>query len=259
MSTEFHVVVPARYASERLPGKVLLPLAGVPMVVHVARAAQASGASSVTVAADDARTVTACQAHGLRAELTRADHQSGTDRVNEIAEQRGWGDDAIVVNVQGDEPLMPSALIRQCAQALVEDTDADIATPCHAITDAADYASPHAVKVVQDLRGYALYFSRACIPAERATLLSGDVAVPQIGAMRHIGLYAYRVGALATLSALPPAALERSESLEQLRALANGMRIRMVATDSAPGPGVDTAEDIVAVEALMAELASTGR
>ena len=151
---------------------------------------------------------------------------------------------------------MPPALIGQCAQALADDAEADLSTPCHPITAAADYASPHAVKVVQDLRGYALYFSRACIPAERATLLTGDVALPQVGAMRHIGLYAYRVGALAQLSALPPAALERSESLEQLRALANGLRIRMVTTDEAPGPGVDTPEDVETVEALMAQAVS---
>ena len=255
MSSEFFVVIPARYASERLPGKVLLPLAGLPMVVHVARAAQASGAAAVIVAADDARTVAACGEHSIDAVLTDPDHQSGTDRVNEVARSRGWSPDAIVVNVQGDEPLMPPQLIKRCAQALANDASADIATPCHAITEVADYLSPHAVKVVQDLRGYALYFSRACIPADRSTLLAGEQTLPQAGAMRHIGLYAYRVSALAKLSALPPAALERSESLEQLRALANGLRIRMVEADTAPGPGVDTAADIAKVEALMAQAA----
>ena len=259
MSAEFHVVIPARYASERLPGKVLLPLAGLPMVVHVARAAQASGAASVTVAADDPRTVEACTRHTIDAVLTRSDHQSGTDRVNEVVQTRGWAADAVVVNVQGDEPLMPPALIARCARALADDPAADIATPCHAITDVNDYRSPHAVKVVQDLKGYALYFSRACIPADRAALLSDESALPLAGAQRHIGLYAYRVAALAKLSALPPASLERSESLEQLRALAHGLRIRMVEADAAPGPGVDTVADVAAVEALMAQAGSAGR
>lgn len=249
-------MIPARYASERLPGKVLLSLAGLPMVVHVARAAQASGAASVTVAADDARTVDACGEHGVDAVLTRSDHQSGTDRVNEVAQTRGWAADAVVVNVQGDEPLMPPELIGRCAQALAGDAAADIATPCHLIGDVAEYLSPHAVKVVRDASGYALYFSRACIPADRAALLAGNRVLPQAGAWRHIGLYAYRVSALARLSELPPADLERSESLEQLRALANGMRIRMVEAESAPGPGVDTAADVAAVEALMAQAGS---
>lgn len=253
MSDNFHVVIPARLASERLPGKVLRDIAGLPMIVRVARACASSGAASVTVAADDARTVEACKAHDIGAQLTSADHQSGTDRVHEVATTQGWGDDAVVVNVQGDEPLMPPELVAQCAAALADDTAADIATPCHPIEDAAEYASPHAVKVVMNAAGHALYFSRAPIPADRGHLLAGQAALPAAGAWRHIGLYAYRVGALRRFSGLPASPLERSESLEQLRALEAGLRIRLVCTDTAPGPGVDTEADLARVEALISE------
>ena len=251
MNAEFHVVIPARLASERLPGKVLREIAGVPMVVRVARACAGSRAASVLVAADDPKTVDVCRAHGVEARLTATDHQSGTDRVHEVATSAGWHDDAIVVNVQGDEPLMPPELVARCAQALADDPSADIATPCHPIHDPAEYRSVHAVMVVMNQASDALLFSRAPIPADRSALLQAQDTLPAAGAWRHIGLYAYRVGALRRYAALPASALERCESLEQLRALDNGMRIRMVRTDQAPGPGVDTEDDLRRVERLL--------
>lgn len=250
MSAPFHVVIPARLGSTRFPRKVLAPLAGLPMVVHVAKAALASGAQSVVVAADDDQIIAACGDYGVRAIMTRPDHESGTDRVAEVAEASGWSDSDVVVNVQGDEPLMPPALIAQCAEAASQ-AGVDIATPCHPITDLAEYLSPHAVKVIMDDADNAQYFSRAPIPAARAALLDGKPQLPKAGAWRHIGLYAYRVAALRALSAMPQVAIEMDESLEQLRALHAGQCIRMVRAASAPGPGVDTPEDLDVVAALL--------
>ncbi|WP_348672770.1 3-deoxy-manno-octulosonate cytidylyltransferase [uncultured Abyssibacter sp.] len=250
MSESFAVVVPARYGSERFPAKVLADLGGLPLVAHTARAAEASGAATVIVATDDARVVDALTPLGLRCELTSVDHTSGTDRVHEVARRLAWTDDQIVVNLQGDEPLMPPAVIRACVDALAADRAADIATPVHAITDDRDYRSPHVVKVVMDASGRARCFSRAPIPADRAALLRGEATLPPCGAWRHIGLYAYRCSSLGRLAQLPVAPTEQAESLEQLRALWNGMQIQAVPVDQPPPTGVDTPEDLRRIQAL---------
>ncbi len=248
----FHVVIPARLGSTRLPRKVLLDLAGRPVVQWVWRAAMAAGAKSVTIATDAEEVAAVCRSFGAEVAMTDAAHQSGTDRANEVARQRGWAPDAIVVNVQGDEPLMPPALITEAARLLTEDAEAHIATFAHALHDAADFANPNVVKVVADRRNYALYFSRAPIPWQREGSTTARPALPQGLALRHIGLYAYRVGALAEISALPVAALETCEALEQLRALTHGFRIKLGYTDTPPPRGVDTAEDLAALAAHFA-------
>jgi 3-deoxy-manno-octulosonate cytidylyltransferase (CMP-KDO synthetase) len=241
----FVAVIPARYASSRLPGKPLADLAGKPMVVHVADRAREAGAEQIIVATDDARIQAAARDHGYDAVMTRADHASGTDRIAEVAAIRGWPDDRIVVNVQGDEPRIPPALIRSVAQQLASHRDAEIATACHAIHDAAEIFDPNAVKVVLDARGYALYFSRAPIPYARDAFRAERSRLPEgLPAYRHLGLYAYRCGFLRTYSTLAPTAIERFESLEQLRALWHGYRISVAVTDQAPEPGVDTPEDL---------------
>ncbi len=249
--TRFVVIVPARLASTRLPRKPLADIGGVPMVVRVARAAAASGAERVAVAADSPEIVDACSAHGVEALLTRADHASGTDRLAEAVECLGLADDALVVNVQGDEPLMPAAVVRRVAEALEKRTDCAIATACHPLHDAAEFFSPNVVKVVTDANGRALYFSRAPIPWSRDAFAAGrDRLPPGLPARRHIGLYAYRAGFLRRFPQLPPAPLEQHESLEQLRALAHGFGIAVVELPEALPPGVDTPEDLERVRAL---------
>lgn len=246
MSAGFVVVVPARLASTRLPGKVLMPIAGRPMIEYVWRAGRASAAAEVVVATDDQRVAEAVRAFGADVCMTATTHQSGTDRLAEVAEQRGWSDDHIVVNLQGDEPLMPPALLEAAATLLEEDAGADIATFAHPLTDAEHYRNPNVVKVVCNGHGHALYFSRAAIPHWR----DGGGALPQQPpVLRHIGLYAYRVAALRKFSALPPAALEQCEALEQLRALHHGLRIVVGVLDAPPPHGVDTEADLVAVRA----------
>jgi 3-deoxy-manno-octulosonate cytidylyltransferase (CMP-KDO synthetase) len=250
--TRFVVIVPARLASTRLPRKPLADIGGVPMVVRVARAAAASGAERVAVAADSPEIVDACSAHGVEAMLTRADHASGTDRLAEAVECLGLADDAIVVNVQGDEPLMPAAVVRRVAEALEQKTDCAIATACHPLHDAAEFFSPNVVKVVTDANGRALYFSRAPIPWSRDAFAAGrDRLPPGLPARRHIGLYAYRAGFLRRFPQLPPAPLEQHESLEQLRALAHGFGIAVVELQAALPPGVDTPEDLERIRALL--------
>jgi 3-deoxy-manno-octulosonate cytidylyltransferase (CMP-KDO synthetase) len=250
--TRFVVIVPARLASTRLPRKPLADIGGVPMVVRVARAAAASGADRVAVAADSPEIVDACSAHGVEALLTRADHASGTDRLAEAVEHLGLADDALVVNVQGDEPLMPAAVVRRVAEALAERPDCAIATACHPLHDAAEFFSPNVVKVVTDANGRALYFSRAPIPWSRdAFAAARDRLPPGLPARRHVGLYAYRAGFLRRFPQLPPAALEQHESLEQLRALAHGFGIAVIELTEALPPGVDTPEDLERVRALL--------
>lgn len=242
----FRVVIPARWASTRLPGKPLADIAGKPMVVRVAEAAAGSGAEEVLVATDDRRVAAACQAHGVTAVLTRDDHPSGTDRLAEVAAARGWPAELIVVNVQGDEPLIDPALIRRVAEALASDTGAAMATAAHPLTDIAEFLNPNVVKVVTDERGRALYFSRAPIPWPRdAFAATRDVLPAGLTARRHIGLYAYRTEFLLRYGRLSPTSLERWESLEQLRALAHGYAIQVVDCASAPVPGVDTPEDLL--------------
>jgi 3-deoxy-manno-octulosonate cytidylyltransferase (CMP-KDO synthetase) len=252
VKTVFRVVIPARHASIRLPGKPLLLVAGEPMILHVHRLALRSGAAEVIVATDDERIRAACSASGASVEMTAQRHASGTDRIAEVAQRRGWAEDDIVVNVQGDEPLLPPALIGQAAALLAATPSASIATLATPITNESDYLDPNVVKVVARADGIALYFSRAPVPWDR----DGFAATPPAagrhrGARRHLGLYAYRVAALRQLAAAPPAALEQRERLEQLRALAMGLAIAVADAVEAPGPGVDTPEDLARVEALL--------
>ena len=241
----FHVVVPARYASTRLPGKPLADIAGKPMIVRVVEAALGSGAADVQVATDDKRVADAVRAHGHAASMTRADHASGTDRIAEVADALAWDDDDIVVNVQGDEPLIEPTLIDDLARALADDSEAVAATAAHRLASAADFFNANVVKVVCDARGRALYFSRAPIPWARDAFAEGRDDLPtQLDALRHIGIYAYRAGFLRRYGGLPAAPLECIEALEQLRILWHGMAIRVITVASAPEPGVDTPADL---------------
>ena len=248
----FHVLIPARMASSRLPDKPLADIAGLPMVVRVAQRAAKSAAQRVVVAADDARILTACTAHGVDAVLTRVDHPSGSDRLAEACDLLGLGDEAIVVNVQGDEPLIDPADIEAAAQLLESRPDCSMSTLAHAIEDVQSLANPNVVKVVLDARQTALYFSRAPIPWWRDGSSPGAPALMQPAPLRHIGLYAYRVGFLRQFPTLPQAGIEVIESLEQLRALWHGHRIAVHVTSQAPGPGVDTADDLARVRELFA-------
>lgn len=247
-----HVIIPARYASTRLPGKPLLDLGGRPMIVRVVEAARRSGAERVVVATDDARIRDAVNAFGAEAVMTRADHASGTDRLAEAIAALGLDDNEIVVNLQGDEPLMDPALVWQVAEALAVRPEADMATACHAITNREEFLNQNVVKVVTDHQGYALYFSRAPIPWPREVMLGKSTAA--IKAFRHIGLYAYRAGFVARYAAWPACPLEGTESLEQLRVLWQGGKIAVVEADRAPPGGVDTPEDLERVRAAFAGL-----
>jgi 3-deoxy-manno-octulosonate cytidylyltransferase (CMP-KDO synthetase) len=242
---DFAVVIPARYASSRLPGKPLADIAGKPMVVHVAQRAQQSGAAEVWIATDDARILQAAQQHGCQALMTRADHPSGTDRIAEVAISRGWGDERIVVNVQGDEPRIAPELIRDVAQLLARQPQASMSTACHLLADVRELFDPNCVKVVLDRAGDALYFSRATIPWARDDFARERDRIPEgLPIYRHIGIYGYRCGFLKLYPGLPPPAIERFEALEQLRALWYGHRIAVSVTERAPEAGVDTAEDL---------------
>jgi 3-deoxy-manno-octulosonate cytidylyltransferase (CMP-KDO synthetase) len=256
MSPAFVVLIPARLASVRLPDKPLADIGGLPMVVRVARQAQRSGASRVVVAADDARIVEACRSHGVDALLTRTDHPSGSDRLAEACSQLGLEDDTIVVNVQGDEPLIDPALIDAVAATLAGHDDAAMSTAAHAIDSAEDLANPNIVKTVLDARGNALYFSRAPIPWWRDGTIDPDGvrALPQSPApLRHIGIYGYRAGFVRQFPLLAPAPIETTEALEQLRALWHGFRIAVHVSASRPGPGVDTPDDLARVRALLSQ------
>jgi len=246
----FRVVIPARYASSRLPGKPLADIGGRPMVLRVLERALQAGADSVVVATDDTRVQQAVEAAGYSALMTSPHHQSGTERLVEVAETLGWSDDTLVVNVQGDEPLIDPALIREAARQLVLHGDAVMATLAHPIHDHADFINPNVVKVVADQAGYALYFSRAPIPWPRDAFASEQVMPQDLGALRHIGLYAYRAGFLRTYASLAASPLERHEMLEQLRVLWHGYRISLGVTPTAPAPGVDTQEDLERVRSL---------
>ena len=247
----FIVVVPARYASSRFPGKPLAEIAGLPMVVQVAQRAAASGAERVIVATDDERIRDAASAYGVAAILTSTAHATGTDRLAEAVERLRLDDATIVVNVQGDEPLLSPALMREVAALLAAHPDAAIATACHRIDDAADAFNANVVKVVLDRARYALYFSRAPIPWARDAFASArDAIPPSVDMYRHYGLYAYRAGFLRTFPSLERAPIEAHEALEQLRALWHGYRIVVAIADAAPAPGVDTPEDLERVRAL---------
>lgn len=249
----FRVVIPARYGSARLPGKPLLKIAGRPMLQWVYERAQSSATAQVMIATDDDRIAEAAHGFGARVVMTAPTHLSGTDRIAEVAHREGWKEEDVVVNLQGDEPLMPPALLDQVAGLLERHASAHIATLASRITALPVLLDPNVVKVVTDAEGRALYFSRAPIPWSRDTAPAGIASQRDYtGARRHIGLYAYRVAALRKLSVAPPSLLEQIEKLEQLRALEGGMEIRVADAVVAPGPDVNTAEDLARVERAVA-------
>ena len=247
----FDVLIPARLASTRLPGKPLADLGGVPMVVRVAQRAAASAARRVVVAGDHREIIAACKAHGVATVLTRDSHASGSDRLAEACELLGLDGDDVVVNVQGDEPLIEPALIDGCARLLADRTDCVMSTAAHPITGAAEFLDPNVVKVVLDVHSRALYFSRAAIPHRRDRPASID-STEAITALRHVGLYAYRAGFLRSFPTLPPSPLEPIEALEQLRVLWNGERIAVHVTATSSGIGVDTPDDLARARAMFA-------
>ena len=242
----FTIVIPARYQSSRLPGKPLLDIVGKPMLHHVVDRAGSSQASAVTVATDDERIRESCEGQGIAVMMTAATHQSGTDRIEEVARTLGLADDAIIVNVQGDEPLIPPEVINQVASDLQQHPDASICTLFEELDAREEIMNPNIVKVVTDNDGYALYFSRAPIPFPR-----GNTDGPLSGYKRHIGIYAYRVGFLHDFVNWPQSDLERSEQLEQLRALSNQVRIHVAKACASIPAGVDTQEDLDAVRVLL--------
>lgn len=249
--TEFVVIIPARYGSTRLPGKPLRSIAGRPMVEHVHRCAVASGAARILVATDDRRIVEACHAFGAEALLTDPTHATGTDRLAEVVHREGFPDEAIVVNLQGDEPLMPPALLHQVAEILEQHPDVAIATLATPIHDPMELASPHVVKVVIAADRRALYFSRAPIPWDRDAFGSGcsPAALTEAGIYRrHLGIYAYRAAFLRRYQALPHCELAQREQLEQLKMLWHGESILVMDAQERPGPGVDTQADLLLVE-----------
>lgn len=247
----FRVVIPARYASARLPGKALKSIGGKPMVQWVYERALASGAADVSIATDDLLIVSAGHSFGAEVIMTAPTHASGTDRIAEVARVNGWPETDIVVNVQGDEPLIPPALIKQVAGLLERHPRAHVATLATPIESLEEFLNPNAVKVVTDGEGRALYFSRAPVPWNRDGAPDGlNSQRVFAGARRHVGIYAYRVGALLRLAALAPTALETAERLEQLRALENGLEIRVADALERPGPDVNTPEDLERVLAL---------
>ena len=243
----FTVLIPARMASSRLPDKPLADLAGLPMVVRVAQRANESSANRVVVATDDARVLAACQSHGVEAIMTRSDHLSGSDRLAEACEILKLKDQEIVVNVQGDEPLIAPESIDAVANLLATRDDCSMSTLAHAIDVVEEFSSPHVVKVVLDARDTALYFSRAPIAWWRDGFSDGIHHLPRPAPLRHVGLYAYRVAFLRVFPQLTPAPLEMLESLEQLRALWHGHRIAVHVSEHAPGPGIDTPDDLARV------------
>lgn len=255
---DFIAVIPARFASSRLPGKPLAQIAGEPMVAHVWRRACESRAARVVVATDDARIETALTALGAEVLMTRADHPSGTDRLAEVAEQLGLADDAVLVNVQGDEPLIPPTLIDQVADRLFDDPEASIATLAEPISDVESLFNPNVVKVVRALSGRALYFSRAPIPWDRDAFATRPDLLETDAWLRHVGLYAYRAGFLAEYRDWTPSSLERLEQLEQLRALHHGHAIQVALARQPHPAGVDTADDLARVRALLDTATDTG-
>jgi 3-deoxy-manno-octulosonate cytidylyltransferase (CMP-KDO synthetase) len=243
----FKVVVPARFASTRLPGKPLLDIAGKPMVIRVVAQAAKSLANEVVIATDHVDIMQSAQQHGFNAVMTREDHVSGTDRIAEVVAKMAWPDDVIVVNVQGDEPLIDPLLINEVAQTLANDPQAVMSTACHTIHEVEVFDNSNVVKVVLNAKQQALYFSRAAIPFPRDAEYRQSPA-----AYRHIGIYAYRVGFLKQYASLPVTALEKIESLEQLRVLYHGYQIAVTVTDHAPASGVDTQDDLDLVREVFA-------
>ena len=256
MSSEpsFVVAIPARYGSQRLPGKPLLPIAGVPMIVHVAQRALEAGAGEIVVATDDVRIVDALAGSGVDVSMTSPSHASGSDRLAELVALRGWSDATIVVNLQGDEPLAPPSGIRRVARALA-DSDAPMATLATPLISAEELFDPNCVKVVRDHHGRALYFSRAPMPWPRDAFMADRSELPDgVPFLRHIGIYAYRAGFLRLLTGLPRSALEKAESLEQLRALEHGYTIQVATAPGSFPAGVDTIEDLIRVDRIVSRL-----
>lgn len=247
----FKVVIPARFASSRLPGKPLLYIAGKPMVIQVAERARMSQADEIVIATDHEPIMQVAEQHEVIAVMTRADHPSGTDRIAEVVQAMGWPDETIVVNVQGDEPLIDPVLINEVAQVLANDDIAVMSTACHAIHEAEAFDNPNIVKVVLNAKNQALYFSRAAIPFPRDAEYQDNLT-----AYRHIGIYAYRVGFLKQYATLPVTTLEKIESLEQLRVLYHGHQIAVTITENAPASGVDTAADLEYVRQVFADIQS---
>jgi len=253
--TAFKVLIPARMRSTRLPGKMLADVAGKPLVAWAAQRAAESGASEVVVATDHEDIASVLRAAGIRACLTSPQHETGTDRLGEAVSQLGWGDGEIVVNLQGDEPLVDPRLVREVAQTLGRHEDASIATAVHRISEAAQFFDPNVVKVVVDEDGHARYFSRAPIPYARDAFAQSRDALPAgFPAYRHIGIYGYRVSYLKAYSSLAATAAERFEALEQLRALGHGHRIAVTVWEGAVEAGVDTAQDLERVRARISRL-----
>jgi len=244
------LVIPARYASTRLPGKPLRLIAGKPMIQHVFErgkaAADAVGFDQIIIATDDARIQTCCETFGARVCMTSKSHETGSDRLAEVVTQNGWADDTIVVNLQGDEPLTPISSLEQVAQNLAQNPQASIATLATPINTEASYHDPNVVKVVTDKQGMALYFSRASIPLQR----EGELPIKDV-ALRHIGIYAYRAAYLKQFAQMEPSPLEQLEKLEQLRAMWHGAKIHVALANDVPGHGVDTEEDLIAVEKIL--------
>jgi 3-deoxy-manno-octulosonate cytidylyltransferase (CMP-KDO synthetase) len=249
----FHVVIPARYAASRLPGKPLLTIAGRPLIHWVWECARQSGAASITVATDDDRIRAAAAAFGADCVMTDARHASGTDRIAEVVGGRGFAATDIIVNLQGDEPMMPPTVIAEVAAALDGRPEIDIATAVAPVMSLGEFLDPSCVKALRALDGRALYFSRAPVPWPRDNVIGATPAAFD-GAWRHVGIYAYRVRGLLEFAAWPPSVLESTEKLEQLRALEHGMRVYLVALEQAPPAGVDTLDDLERVRAAFAAM-----
>lgn len=252
MTESFHIVIPARYASQRLPGKMLLDLAGQPLLQHVWQRATESTAESVVIATDDERILSLAESFGARVILTSTQHQSGSDRITECADTLGWGDDQLVVNLQGDEPQMPPACLEQVAALLEAHQECDVASLYWPVSEAHEVLNPNAVKVVTDLHDYALYFSRSPVPFDRGHESIEDAIAAGLEWKRHLGLYAYRVSTLRRFSQSAPTPLELAEHLEQLRILEQAGRIVMAQACEYIPAGIDTAEDLVRVGKLIA-------
>lgn len=250
----FSVVIPARYGSSRLPGKPLREIAGKPLIQHVVECARRSAADEIVIATDDSRIEEAVKKFGAEVCMTSPDCATGTDRLAEVVKQRGYNADHVVVNLQGDEPLMPPSVIDQVAINLLERAEASVSTVCARITTVEELFDPHAVKVVFSAEGYALYFSRAAIPWDREEFPAHESLPVHSEHFRHIGLYAYRAGFLKRFVLWPPCVLETTESLEQLRVLYNGEKIHVEEAKERPGPGVDTEADLAAVKDILQNL-----
>ncbi|MEC8908731.1 3-deoxy-manno-octulosonate cytidylyltransferase [Thalassolituus sp. UBA2590] len=248
----YKIVIPARYASSRLPGKPLIDLAGKPMIQHVYERALEAGAEDVVVATDDDRIADVARGFGADVVMTSPDHENGTERIAEVVSVKGWSADTVVVNLQGDEPLIPKSLIELTAEGLLQNSDAGMSSVCTPITTAHDAFDPNVVKVVLNERHFAMYFSRAPIPWDRDLYKeSQEEVTARMPVYRHIGMYGYRVSFLNDYREMAPCPIELTESLEQLRALWYGVNIHMSVIDQAPGHGIDTPHDVERVAAIL--------